>query len=108
MIISQSNFSDNVYGTNLAQYPFFYDIISQTILNKAMDEFYEQNNHYSKKTCHDCRHTYATWLGGHDITGTLQEYICGHQKESAKRYNHLKEQLLEKSKLKTDDVFSGW
>lgn len=108
MNLSKVEFDGKIYGDSLAQYPFFYDKVTSTILNFAFEDFYIQHPKYFPKTCHDCRHTYATWLGGHDITGTLQEYICGHQKESAKRYNHLKEQLLEKTKLRTEDVFSGW
>lgn len=108
MAIAKEKYMHNEYGSKLIQYPFFYDILNQTILNKHFDKFYEENSHYQRKTCHKTRHTFSTWLGGRDITGTIQEYICGHQRSSAKRYNKLKSQLNEKCKLKTENVFAGW
>lgn len=111
MKMAKIQISNNERGPDITQYPFFFDEVSSTILNLTLAEFYKEkeNLKYSKKTCHDCRHTYSTWLGEFDITKTLQEYICGHQKESAERYSHLNEKLAEKLKL-TDknDIFDGW
>lgn len=96
MQISQERIAKNLYDEDYSQYPFFFDSISGTILNKLLSRFYDkkENKHYIKKSCHDCRHTYATWIGMYDFTFKLQRMILGHHEEAAKRYCHTLGKML--------------
>lgn len=108
MDIEEKKLKTKIHGDNIKQYSFFYDSVTSTILNFAFQSFYNKNKQYKRKTCHDCRHSYATWLGGHEISGILQTLICGHQEESAQRYNHLKSLMIKKAAREVKDLFTDW
>lgn len=110
MKISHEKIVKNLYTNNYSQYAFFYDSISGTILNKQLAKFYSknENKNYTKKSCHDCRHSYATWLGMHDFTFKLQKLILGHHEEAAKRYCHTLGKMLNEVREGRKNPLDSW
>ncbi len=97
----------NVYGKEKVNYPLFYDLVTDTILNDRMKDAYTSHKPLKglkRKTPHDFRHTKATEYGGLDFTGQLQKLVLGHGEKTAKRYNHIFEQMMEASANQETDL----
>ena len=72
----------------------FFNVYPYPKLNSDLKKAYGKTDYKPIKTSHACRHTYATYLGGKDLTGTLQKLILGHDAKTAARYNHVHETLM--------------
>lgn len=60
----------------------FHDLYDYSQLNKDLAKAYE-GTRFNSKTSHACRHTYAAYLGGEDLTGVLQKLILGHKRKNS-------------------------